>query len=178
MTSEPSPLPSQKKAPWGCIIAALICTACATAIVLAPTLFSVFAKARLAAQAAEDLSSAKKVSLALAMYENDNDDSFPSFLPIPKLERLLDRYLKDRMLVGKLDTYEWNQSLSGTTVTAVIDPATMWVLCTKEADPTGKYNVGFADGTCRRVSREELAQIKTYKPPVNPAAISTGNDSN
>ena len=166
--------PAQAKAKtsvWVWILVGLLGVSCTCFVMLAAILFPVFESAKKQAKATLALSQAKQVDLAVLMYLNDSDDVYPSFVSSGEIVNRLTPYFKvpestpERVqaLQASASSYVWNVALSGGDVDTLPEPGAAWVLHSKNADGTERFDIAFADGHVKRVSREELSTI-TAKP--------------
>jgi hypothetical protein len=122
----------------------------------AAILFPVFAQAKLAAQKTVALSNAKQLSIAVLMYENDNDDRLPKANSQTAVRATIHPYLKNDELWKSPNPakaeFLFNMALSGVNLTTLPDPANMPVIYESAPWADGTRVVAFADGHATRVS--------------------------
>ncbi len=152
-------VPPQKSNVWIWVLVAIFGTCLLGAGVLTAILLPVFNKARIAAKSTFEISKAKEIDLAVLMFQNDHGDKFPPLNSGAELGKLLKPYFYDNGKQGLPETvqsYVWNQDLSGKDAYKLSAPAETWLLYSPTPDYRGKYVVGWADGHCEFVTKEEL----------------------
>jgi len=144
---------------WGWLLGVVGCFVCVCPIILGAVLFPVFTQARLAAKSAVALSDAKQVSLGMQMYLNDYDEVFPPSMSTETTPTVLSAYLgehPDPKLTAAEAGYTWNEELEGGAVSDLQNPAGTWVFHSSIPDELHRYEVGFADGSAKRLAQADL----------------------
>ncbi len=145
--------------PWVWIAVGIACCCFCFCGVFAAILFPVFRAARIAAEDTIQLSQAKQVNLALLMYVNEHKGKFPPLGDPSKTLELLRPYLSDPKVLASMANDQWNQELSGKSEDSISDPETRWTFHSIAPDPSGRFDVAFADGHVKQFSRALLDSI-------------------
>jgi prepilin-type processing-associated H-X9-DG protein len=143
----------------------VFCFACVAALFIAAHFIQ--QQNQLAQQSSESLAAAKEIGLADIMYSTDYDDLLPNFTSSSEVAQKLEPYVRNKYVTSKASGAVWNQSLSAVPMTTLDSPADTWVCYWQDPMP-GKYDVAFADGHAKYVTKEQLAVIKA-----KPTSIST-----
>jgi hypothetical protein len=125
----------------------------------AAILLPVFRTAKLAAKSSVSISKAKQLALAMAMYTNDYDDTYPSFSDAGQLATLLAPYCRNPIITDSITSYKWNQELSKKVYVSLPDQRSIWLFASKEPDELHKYYVGFVDGHAAAMYEDQYRSV-------------------
>jgi len=137
-----------------------------TAIILAIILaigWYFFRSARHSALAATSLSNLKMISLAILMYENDNDGIVPDLSTAEKMkQKLMPNYINhEGTFINELNNkpFVFNSNVAGVKLEDIEDPSQVVLVYEDRAVYQHQRAVGFLDGHAKRIDESDWPAI-------------------
>jgi hypothetical protein len=109
----------------------------------------------------------KQLGVAMLLYAHDYNDVLPPTKSLPRLQKLLQPYLKSKELFTCPAThlpYQASSSLSARTLASIKSPATEPGFCDTRPHADGSYGVVYMDGHADRVKSNPIPGVQKKTP--------------
>jgi hypothetical protein len=110
------------------------------------------------------LSNIKQASIALLMYTQDYDNLYPNPPTMSRLKTVVFPYLKTQAVWTTKNPsggeFLMNDAIKGTNMNSIPNPGQVVALYESKAWPDGLRAVGFVDGHCKNLSKEDWTKAE------------------